>query len=253
MAQSSEVKTSAGMRIAVIVIAVLMLGSTVALYMGMVMSYGNSGDTSEQSPEEQKLESLYAEYLAERDKDAEALSGKYFESFKKYLGEVKSFNAADVTALKTRDLVKGTGKAITDDWAEYSAFYIGWLADEKIFDSSFDNTEEPNILRPPLTIINESTDFLDMYDAQSGVVMSRGGLIEGWEQGIVGMKIGGVREITIPSALGYGDQESASIPANSPLKFILMLVPKLERPEWTAAKYDEVNKLIEELYAEAAE
>ena len=42
------------------------------------------------------------------------------------------------------------------------------------------------------------------------------------------MKIGGVRIISIPSALGYGDQDQGTIPANSPLKFVIMLVDKVE-------------------------
>jgi len=40
------------------------------------------------------------------------------------------------------------------------------------------------------------------------------------------MKVGGVRELTIPASLAYGEQGSgADIPANTPIKFILMIIP----------------------------
>ena len=47
-------------------------------------------------------------------------------------------------------------------------------------------------------------------------------MIEGWKSGVEGMKIGGVREITIPSELGYGDTEMGDIPKNSVLKFVIV-------------------------------
>ena len=57
------------------------------------------------------------------------------------------------------------------------------------------------------------------------------GVIEGWREGIKGMKIGGVRIITIPSEKAYGETGSKdatgkeTIPANTPLKFLVMAVP----------------------------
>ena len=69
-------------------------------------------------------------------------------------------------------------------------------------------------------------------------------MIQGWLDGIVGMKIGGVREITIPSVLAYGDQEQGKIPANSPLKFVVMLIEKPEEIEIS----EELESLYGELY-----
>ena len=59
------------------------------------------------------------------------------------------------------------------------------------------------------------------------------------------MRIGGVREITIPSALGYGAEGSGSaIPADTPLKFIVMAIDPVEEIEPS----EELNQLINELY-----
>lgn len=51
-----------------------------------------------------------------------------------------------------------------------------------------------------------------------------GGLIQGWTEGIPGMKIGGVRRLTVPADKAYGDQERPGIPAGSTLVFEVELV-----------------------------
>ena len=51
------------------------------------------------------------------------------------------------------------------------------------------------------------------------------GVIEGWSQGLVGMKKGGQRKLTIPSRLAYGERGSPpKIPGFSPLDFVIELV-----------------------------
>ncbi|MFT7474124.1 MAG: FKBP-type peptidyl-prolyl cis-trans isomerase [Verrucomicrobiales bacterium] len=56
-------------------------------------------------------------------------------------------------------------------------------------------------------------------------VLGQGRVIQGWDQGIVGMKEGGRRLLSIPADLAYGDQErGADIPANSALVFVVDLV-----------------------------
>lgn len=49
-------------------------------------------------------------------------------------------------------------------------------------------------------------------------------VIKGWEQGILGMKVGGERKLVIPPSLGYGDMEQAKVPANSELHFDIKLL-----------------------------
>ena len=50
-------------------------------------------------------------------------------------------------------------------------------------------------------------------------------MIKGWEEGVVGMRVGGRRELIIPSELGYGKQGSGStIPPNEALVFVVDLL-----------------------------
>lgn len=55
-------------------------------------------------------------------------------------------------------------------------------------------------------------------------VLGDGKVIPGWDQGLVGMKVGGNRKLEIPSKLAYGDQATGSIPANSDLNFDVQLL-----------------------------
>ena len=217
MIKNDDLKTSPRQRLIIIAIAIFMLFSTFALYAGIVLNYGNKNATSSNltSEEQARFDELLAQYNADVEEQANELSKKHFDSFKNYKGQVKAFNAASIVNLKTEDLKVGTGRAITGkEDVDYAAYYIGWLSDETVFDSSFDSFDNPTKLKSPL-----------------GGTTS---LIEGWKEGIEGMKIGGVRILSIPSALGYGDVEQGNIPANSPLKFVVMLIEKPKEIEMSS-------------------
>jgi len=51
--------------------------------------------------------------------------------------------------------------------------------------------------------------------------------IRAWEVGLLGMRVGGKRRIVVPPALGYGDQATGSIPANSVLIFNMEMLSLL--------------------------
>lgn len=103
------------------------------------------------------------------------------------------------TQMKVEDLVKGTGKEVKSG-DTIVIHYNGTLTNGTKFDSSYDR----------------GTPF----ETQIGV----GRVIQGWDEGVVGMKVGGKRRLTIPPELGYGDQAVGPIPANSTLIFEVELV-----------------------------
>jgi FKBP-type peptidyl-prolyl cis-trans isomerase len=103
-----------------------------------------------------------------------------------------------VATLKTTDLQKGNGEAVKAASDTVTADYTGALAKTGvIFQSSLDSGQ-------PFT------------SALSGV-------ISGWQQGMIGMKEGGVRRMYIPAAQAYGSQAQSNIPANSDLVFDIYL------------------------------
>ena len=228
MIKNDEKKTTVKQRIVIIAIAVGMLGATFALYAGIVLGNMNQAAQNEvDSEKEKRFQELYAEYSEKVEAQSKELSGKYFDTFVEYKSRVKAFNAADVNTLSTKDLKVGSGAEVTDsNYVDYAAYYVGWLSDGTVFDSSFNDPSNPSSLSAPL----------------EGSV----NMIQGWLDGIVGMKIGGVREISIPSALAYGDQAQGSIPADSPLKFIVMLIDPVGDPEF--AESEELQQLMNDLY-----
>lgn len=78
--------------------------------------------------------------------------------------------------------------------------YSGWLPNGTLFDA---NTDPANPL-----------EFL----------LGAGVVIPGWDEGVAGMRVGGVRKLVIPPALGYGNRAVGPIPANSVLIFEVRLI-----------------------------
>ena len=97
------------------------------------------------------------------------------------------------------DTLIGTGKTVISG-DTVKIHYTGTLEDGTVFDSSITRNEP--------------------FETQIGVGM----LIQGWDQGIPGMKIGGKRHLIVPAELGYGSRAVGSIPANSTLIFEVELL-----------------------------
>ena len=75
--------------------------------------------------------------------------------------------------------------------------------------------------------LEDGTKFDSSYDRKKPFefVLGKGDVIQGWDTGIVGMKVGGKRLLTIPPDLGYGEEGSPpTIPPNSTLIFTVELL-----------------------------
>lgn len=99
------------------------------------------------------------------------------------------------SGLRYYDLVMGDGPVVQNGM-QVTVHYTGWLTDGRQFDSSLDRGE-------PFSF-----------------VIGRGQLIPGWEEGVLGMQVGGRRQLVIPPELGYGSQGAGGvIPPNATLIF----------------------------------
>ena len=108
--------------------------------------------------------------------------------------------AAEKPKLLVKELKIGTGKEATR-YAEVDVHYTGWTMDGKKFDSSLDRGE-------PIRF-----------------KLGAGQVIQGWDIGLDGMRVGGKRELIIPPEMGYGAKGAGdAIPPNATLKFAVELV-----------------------------
>lgn len=74
-------------------------------------------------------------------------------------------------------------------------------------------------------LVKDGTIFQSSYDSGSPIPFSLDGVIQGWTEGVPGMKVGGVRRLVIPAEKAYGAQSpSPDIPANADLVFDITLV-----------------------------
>ncbi len=223
-----ELKTSPKQRIFITIIAVVMLGSIIASYAAIVIG-NNSKSTTSSKISEAKIQEYETAYNEQLEKFKAATKDDY-ATFSKYRSEIKAYNETSVNngPVESRDLVVGTGRQLSETSADYLAYYVGWCADESIFDSSFDNNSNP-------------TAFAKILDTSLG-------MIEGWNAGVAGMRIGGIREISVPSTLAYGDSMEICGGYNKPLKFIVMPKENEEPLKSLAAALDEAYTKLQYAY-----
>jgi FKBP-type peptidyl-prolyl cis-trans isomerase FkpA len=105
-----------------------------------------------------------------------------------------------ITSLGVDDTTVGTGPEATPG-RRVSVHYTGTLLDGTTFDSSRDRGE-------PFTFR-----------------LGSGEVIPGWDEGVKGMRVGGLRQLTIPSSMAYGRRGSPpTIPPNAALQFDIELL-----------------------------
>ena len=115
---------------------------------------------------------------------------------------------APAAELKIIDRQVGAGRQVESGRAAL-LHYTGWLYDDKAPDNKgkqFDASA------------NRGLPF--------GFIVGVGKVIKGWDQGVLGMKVGGKRTLIIPPQLGYGDKDVGNglIPPNSTLLFDIELI-----------------------------
>lgn len=108
--------------------------------------------------------------------------------------------------LEIIDIVIGEGKTCVKG-ALIITQYKGSLEDGTVFDSSYDRGQ------PFQCVIGSRR------------------VIQGWDQGLMGMKVGGKRKLLIPAHLAYGERQVAKIPPNSNLIFEIELLEVLTRDD----------------------
>ena len=108
--------------------------------------------------------------------------------------------------LKIEDLQLGDGKEAVKG-ALITTNYRGWLEDGTEFDSSYSRGQ------PFQCVIGTRR------------------VIQGWDKGLMGMRVGGKRKLWVPAHLGYGERNVGRIPPNSNLIFEIELLEVLTRDD----------------------
>lgn len=207
--------TKRGQRLGIWIITGTLAIGTIGGFIAMMVQPGNDAkDQAELKQAQEDYKKATTEWQKKVDAQTAELNKKYYAKFAEFSSRVGAFEAGDVKELHKEDLVEGGGAEVKDD-TKFAVYYIGWNAKGEIFDQSINNGK----LKSPFAVDGP---------AHTSV-------IQGWKEGLIGMKVGGVRELAIPADKAYGDKgQGDKIPANAPLKFVVMAIEKpaeIPRPE----------------------
>ncbi len=218
--------TTKTQRWGILAILIVTVVGTVGSFAVMVLATKNqAADSAKLQKVQAAYQEKYKAYQAKVDAQSKELSAQYFATFSPYASRVGTYDRDAVKSLTTEDLVVGDGAEITGT-TKFAAYYIGWNPKGKVFDQSIDGSS----LKAPLPI-------------ETG--LDSASLITGWKEGMKGMHIGGIREITIPSDKAYGETgQGDNIPPNTPLKFVVMAIEApaaIAQPEVPAELYQNAS------------
>jgi peptidylprolyl isomerase len=120
---------------------------------------------------------------------------------------IPDVNGKAPTKLVTKDIKVGHGPAAKSG-DNIIVKYVGVACSTgQVFDASYTD---------PVNTTTKKHDF--------PLALGKGQVIPGWDQGLVGMKAGGVRELIIPASLAYGSKGQGSIKGNETLIFVVTMV-----------------------------
>lgn len=172
------------------VIAIVMVIGTIGAFFGVILANNNQ---SRQAEDIAKLQEQMRQQQ-EACQAAETPEGSVYNK-----PEPETFEKESVTELRNEDVRAGEGKEITSVNDCVTVHYLGNTSDGTVFDNSYDRGE-------PIAFVLS-------------------GVIQGWQEGLIGMKEGGARKIFIPSEKAYGEQGApGSIGPNEPLYFYVELI-----------------------------
>ena len=168
------------------------LGLSLALVMGLIFSKGLLAEDEAQVNTKEKTESM------DPAKPADPVEVKKKKEKKKKTDKPKK--ESSVKDLKIEEVKVGEGVEAVPG-KKVTVHYTGWLTDGTKFDSSLDRKE-------PFSFN-----------------LGKSEVIQGWDKGVAGMKVGGKRKLTIPSEMGYGARGAGGvIPPNATLVFDVELL-----------------------------
>lgn len=125
---------------------------------------------------------------------SQSIDPSTFTQYDKYKSETQSLFG---------DLSPGNGAALSSGQTAY-VLYKGWLTNGQMFDQSRTGSDGK----------------LQTF----GFKVGSGQVIKGWDQGLIGMKVGGTRLLVVPPSVGYGPNGQGPIPGDAVLVFLVQLV-----------------------------
>jgi len=189
-----DLSTSRRQRIAIWVIAIVMVGGTLVSFLIFAIASMDPSVNSDQI--------LYEKALEKAQKEAEE-AAKAAAEYQVFFDGVENtmFLQEDVTELTVEVLREGNGEVVsaTDT---IKANYTGWDWTGTIFDTT---KRSPDAELTPIS-----------FSLQQ--------VITGWTQGLTGQKVGGVYLLTIPADMAYGSVDDGSGRPVGPLKFVVEII-----------------------------